>query len=149
MWQFCHRIKLTDRRNLKDYGIKQKWLRSLYEAKLFIISKSNERFSVHCKQDGRVLCTSIPTYGNGEEAGNEDGYIVGMSTCYPKPGSIKIADGELLTFESNYSSARMHTGVMGLFYVLVAEPQPPPKSGMLFNSLTLPCKLSLPPLEFA
>ncbi|XP_058092870.1 uncharacterized protein LOC131239271 [Magnolia sinica] len=73
-------------------------------------------------QDGRVICSSIPIYGNGKEAGNEDGYIVGMSTCYPKPGSVKIADGEVLTFESNYSSTQMHTGVMGLFYLLVADP---------------------------
>jgi len=87
----------------------------------------------------------MPTYGNGEEAGNEDGYIVGMSTCYPKPGSVKIADGELLTLESNYSSNQMHTGVMGIFYILVAEPQPEPKSSMLFRSIILPCKFSYPP----
>ncbi|ONK72131.1 uncharacterized protein A4U43_C04F16080 [Asparagus officinalis] len=88
-------------------------------------------------QDGRDLCTSVPTYGNGEEAGNEDGYIVGMSTCYPKPGSVKVADGETLTLVSNYSSAQMHTGVMGLFYILVAGPQAPPKSRLLFHDLTL------------
>ncbi|KAJ6844748.1 uncharacterized protein M6B38_293690 [Iris pallida] len=75
-------------------------------------------------QDGRLLCSSTPIYGNGPEVGNEAGYIVGMSTCYPKPGSIRVSDGELLTIESNYSSARLHTGVMGLFYILVADPQP-------------------------
>ncbi|KAJ6837697.1 uncharacterized protein M6B38_119375 [Iris pallida] len=75
-------------------------------------------------QDGRLLCSSIPTYGKGSEAGNEVGYIVGMSTCYPEPGSVRISDGELLTFESNYSSSQLHTGVMGLFYFLVADPQP-------------------------
>ncbi|XP_058092871.1 uncharacterized protein LOC131239272 [Magnolia sinica] len=72
-------------------------------------------------QDGRVICSSIPIYGNGKEAGNEDGYIVGMSTCYPKPGSVKISDGEVLTLKSNYSSSQIHTGVMGLFYILVAD----------------------------
>ncbi|KAL6003513.1 hypothetical protein ACLOJK_023744 [Asimina triloba] len=72
-------------------------------------------------QDGRLLCSSMPTYGDGKEPGNEDGYIVGMSTCYPKPGSVKIADGEILTLESNYSSTQMHTGVMALFYILVEE----------------------------
>ncbi|KAK2437562.1 hypothetical protein QL285_022436 [Trifolium repens] len=41
-------------------------------------------------QDGRVICSSIPSYGNGNEAGNEDGYLVSMSTCYPKSGSVKI-----------------------------------------------------------
>ncbi|CAK8578140.1 unnamed protein product [Lathyrus sativus] len=75
-------------------------------------------------QDGRVICSSIPSYGNGNEAGNESGYIVGMSTCYPKPGSVKIMDGETLTLESNYNSTKEHTGVMGLFYILVAEQLP-------------------------
>ncbi|MED6192867.1 hypothetical protein PIB30_013962 [Stylosanthes scabra] len=76
-------------------------------------------------QDGRVICTSIPNYGSGDEAGNESGYIVGMTTCYPKPGSVKIFDGEKLTMESNYSSTtRSRTGVMGLFYLLVAEQLP-------------------------
>ncbi|OAY78641.1 hypothetical protein ACMD2_07203 [Ananas comosus] len=80
-------------------------------------------------EDGRLLCTSNPTYGEGEEAGNEANYIIGMSTCYPKPGSVKVSDGEALTFVSNYSSTQLHTGVMGLFYILVAEmlPPPPPK----------------------
>ncbi|PPD68701.1 hypothetical protein GOBAR_DD34422 [Gossypium barbadense] len=72
-------------------------------------------------KDGRSLCSSIPIYGTGEEAGNENGYIVGMSTCYPKPGTKKISKGETLILESNYSSIKQHTGVMGLFYILVAE----------------------------
>ncbi|KAJ9163975.1 hypothetical protein P3X46_023594 [Hevea brasiliensis] len=75
-------------------------------------------------EDGRVICTSVPTYGEGMEAGNEAGYIVGMSTCYPKPGSIEIADGERLILESKYSNAQKHTGVMGLFYILVADRTP-------------------------
>ncbi|KAK8966649.1 hypothetical protein KSP40_PGU011249 [Platanthera guangdongensis] len=75
-------------------------------------------------EDGRPLCSSTPLYGNGEEPGNEAGYIVGMSTCYPKPGSVTIKDGELVTVVSNYNNAHMHTGVMGLFYILVAEPRP-------------------------
>ncbi|KAF2321366.1 hypothetical protein GH714_040449 [Hevea brasiliensis] len=76
------------------------------------------------RQDGRVICTSVPTYGEGMEAGNEAGYIVGMSTCYPKPGSIEIADRERLILESKYSNAQKHTGVMGLFYILVADRTP-------------------------
>lgn len=74
------------------------------------------------KQDGRVICSSTPTYGEGTEAGNEAGYIVGMSTCYPQPGSVRISDGEILSLVSNYSSAQRHIGVMGLFYLLVADP---------------------------
>ncbi|KAL6003507.1 hypothetical protein ACLOJK_023738 [Asimina triloba] len=70
-------------------------------------------------QDGRLLCSSMPLYGNGKAAGNEDGYVVGMSSCYPKPGSVTIANGEILTVVSNYSSSQRHTGVMGLFYILI------------------------------
>ncbi|CAL1390950.1 unnamed protein product [Linum trigynum] len=74
-------------------------------------------------KDGRVICHSVPIYGTGNEPGNEDGYIVGMTTCYPKFGSVKLAAGEELILESNYTSTseRGHTGVMGLFYILVAD----------------------------
>ncbi|THF99167.1 hypothetical protein TEA_010618 [Camellia sinensis var. sinensis] len=72
-------------------------------------------------EDGRILCSSIPTYGEGKEAGNEEGYIVGMSTCYPNPGSVKISDGETLVLESIYNRSQSHSGVMGLFYILVAD----------------------------
>jgi hypothetical protein len=81
--------------------------------------------------DGRLLCESTATYGEGQEAGNEAGYIVGMSTCYPKPGDVKVRDGEALTVVSRYSSERRHTGVMGLFYILVAEHQQQP--GLCFS----------------
>ncbi|XP_071731811.1 uncharacterized protein [Rutidosis leptorrhynchoides] len=72
-------------------------------------------------QDGRIICSSRSIYGEGNSAGDEAGYIVGMTACYPEPGSVKIGKGEILTLESNYSSAKSHTGVMGLFYILVAE----------------------------
>ncbi|TVU04840.1 hypothetical protein EJB05_47977 [Eragrostis curvula] len=78
--------------------------------------------SLHA-QDGRLLCASMPTYGTGTEAGNEAGYIVGMSSCYLAPGTATVRDGEALTVVSNYSSERRHDGVMGLFYILVAEHQ--------------------------
>jgi hypothetical protein len=47
-----------------------------------------------------------------------------MSTCYPQPGSINIIDGETLTLESIYNNTKEHAGVMGLFYLLVAEQLP-------------------------
>ncbi|XP_076898200.1 uncharacterized protein LOC143551700 [Bidens hawaiensis] len=72
-------------------------------------------------EGGRIICSSKPIYGKGKDIGDEAGYIVGMSTCYPKPGSVKIAKGEFVTLESNYSNKQMHTGVLGLFYILVAE----------------------------
>ncbi|KAL8497362.1 hypothetical protein ACS0TY_020883 [Phlomoides rotata] len=73
-------------------------------------------------QGERVICASYPIYGKGDEAGNEAGYIVGMSTCYPSPARpVKISAGETLTLVSNYSSVESHAGVMGLFYLLLAE----------------------------
>jgi hypothetical protein len=75
-------------------------------------------------QNGRVICNSFPKYGTGMEAGNEKGYVVGMSTCYPKPGSVKLFDGEILTLEAVYNNSVGHTGVMGHFYILVAEKLP-------------------------
>ncbi|XWS37025.1 hypothetical protein CRYUN_Cryun19dG0008300 [Craigia yunnanensis] len=78
------------------------------------------------REDGQLLCSSMPIYGEGEEVGNEAGYIVGMSTCYPQPGTAKISERETLILESNYSSIRHHTGVMGLFYILVADQLPKP-----------------------
>uniref|UniRef100_A0A6N2N0U4 Stress up-regulated Nod 19 protein n=1 Tax=Salix viminalis TaxID=40686 RepID=A0A6N2N0U4_SALVM len=77
-------------------------------------------------EDGRVICNSEPIYGQGKDAGDEAGYIVGMSTCYPEPGSIQITAGENLVLESNYSSTQKHIGVMGLFYILVADRTPNP-----------------------
>ncbi|XP_038883327.1 uncharacterized protein LOC120074311 [Benincasa hispida] len=68
-------------------------------------------------EDGRVLCSSSPIHGKG----NEGGYVVGMTTCYPEPGSIKINNGEMVTFTSNYSSTQNHTGVMGIFHIIVAD----------------------------
>ncbi|XP_073134882.1 uncharacterized protein [Henckelia pumila] len=74
-------------------------------------------------QGGRNICTSIPKYGTGkrDEPGNEFGYVVGFSTCYPKRGSVKISDGETLTLVSRYSSVRKHAGVMGLFNIYLAD----------------------------
>lgn len=89
-------------------------------------------------QDGRLICSSFPTYGSGTEPGNEEGYIVGMSTCYPKPGSIKISDGEILTHVSNYSRSQLHTGVMGLFYLLIAEETPQEPKYTIFQQLAMP-----------
>uniref|UniRef100_A0A0R0I6Q1 Stress up-regulated Nod 19 protein n=1 Tax=Glycine max TaxID=3847 RepID=A0A0R0I6Q1_SOYBN len=74
-------------------------------------------------QDGRTLCTSTPKYGIGKEAGNEKGYLIGMSVCYPQPGSIKIHDGEILTLESRYKN-EFRTGAMEHFYIYLAEELP-------------------------
>nr|GMC79813.1 uncharacterized protein LOC109186451 [Ipomoea batatas] len=81
--------------------------------------------------DGRTICSSLPIYGKGQEAGNEVGYIVEMTTCYPQPGFVMIVEGEMITIVSNYSNSQSHTGVMGFFYLAVAaEPLKKPNSIM-------------------
>ncbi|CAJ1949222.1 unnamed protein product [Sphenostylis stenocarpa] len=75
------------------------------------------------RQNGETLCTSTPKYGTGDEPGNEKHYVVGMSVCYPQPGSIKVHDGEILTVESRYKN-EFRTGVMGHFYIYLAEELP-------------------------
>ncbi|XP_045797100.1 uncharacterized protein LOC123891305 [Trifolium pratense] len=74
-------------------------------------------------QDGRTLCTSTPRYGTGKEVGNEEGYLVEMSICYPTPGSIKINDGETVTVESRYKNEFI-TGAMGHIYIYLADQLP-------------------------
>ncbi|KAK2354436.1 hypothetical protein QL285_091957 [Trifolium repens] len=74
-------------------------------------------------QDGRVLYTSKPTYGKGKEPGNEKGYVVGMSGSYPKLGSTKIGDGEIVTIETRYKSG-FRTGAMGHMYIYLADRLP-------------------------
>ncbi|KAL0354917.1 UNVERIFIED_CONTAM: hypothetical protein Sradi_3938600 [Sesamum radiatum] len=85
-------------------------------------------------EGGRVICSSNPIYGTGDEPGNEACYVVGMSTCYPSPGSVKIATGETLTLVSNYSSAQRHTGVMGLFYLLISDSSAKPDAAEAHKS---------------
>ncbi|CAA6659654.1 unnamed protein product [Spirodela intermedia] len=76
-------------------------------------------------QDGRTLCSSTPIYGRGKEAGDEAGYIVGMTTCYPSPGSVKVTAGERVTLISNYNATELHTGVMVLpTTAIVVYPNP-------------------------
>ncbi|KAJ7522583.1 hypothetical protein O6H91_18G018500 [Diphasiastrum complanatum] len=71
--------------------------------------------------NGKEICRSMPAYGFGSEAGNEAGYVVGMGACYPEPGSVKISSKDVLRMQSNYSTFRGRTGVMGLFNILVAS----------------------------
>lgn len=40
----------------------------------------------------------------------KDRYVVGISTCYPQPGSIKINNKENLTIVSKYDPSQNHIG---------------------------------------
>ncbi|PPR85071.1 hypothetical protein GOBAR_AA35639 [Gossypium barbadense] len=84
-----------------------------------------KRISLDMLFDG-YLIYGWPTYEEGEEPGNEAGYIVEMTTYYPQPGTVEISKGETLILESNYSRIRHNTGVMGLFYILIADELPKP-----------------------
>lgn len=46
-----------------------------------------------------------------------------MSGSYPKPGSIKIKDGEIVTVETRYKSGFL-TGAMGHMYIYLADRLP-------------------------
>ncbi|XP_010444011.1 PREDICTED: uncharacterized protein LOC104726771 [Camelina sativa] len=81
------------------------------------------------RETGEGICTSMAKYGNGVEPGNEAGYIVGMTSCNPAD-PVKVSYGETLTLEVNYSSAVGHTGVMGIFYMIVAQQLPEPESSL-------------------
>ncbi|OAE33165.1 hypothetical protein AXG93_4773s1380 [Marchantia polymorpha subsp. ruderalis] len=75
-------------------------------------------------EDGGLICNSETIYGKGDEAGNEAGYVVGMTACYPERGTQRIKPGEELHIRAVYSSEEEHTGVMGLMYILTAETLP-------------------------
>ncbi len=92
-------------------------------------------------EDGRLLCHSPPIYGNGTEAGNEDGYVVGVVSCYPAPGSpaSRIIQGERLHYQVKYSKVDgPHTGVMGLLAIQIVRdlPQKPNLLLLSLNHLT-------------
>ncbi|CAA7042954.1 unnamed protein product [Microthlaspi erraticum] len=94
------------------------------------------------REDGEGICTSIPKYGNGDEPGNEAGYIVGMTSCYPE-NPVKVSYGETLTLEFNHSNAVGHTGVMGLFHFFVTQQLPQPEISLPAHHLAQAKSVSL------
>jgi len=76
-------------------------------------------------EDGRLICHSSPIYGHGKAAGDEEGYVVGISHCNPSFGSNglgKIRKGEKLRYQVKYTKvAGPHTGVMGVLFLKIAE----------------------------
>lgn len=77
-------------------------------------------------EDGRLICRTTPVYGDGEEAGNEKNYVVGIKSCTHQPGSpnsMRIKQGEKLKYVVKATKVGgPHTGLMGLVGVeLVAD----------------------------
>lgn len=81
-------------------------------------------------ENGRDICLSHPIYGRGKEAGNETGYVVGMTSCYPDPTSIYIRPREKLRLKASYNNEERHTGVMGILLLLIADGPAPPSLGL-------------------
>ncbi|CAM6020783.1 unnamed protein product [Sphagnum balticum] len=79
-------------------------------------------------EDGRVICRTLPIYGHGTEAGDENGYVVGVVSCYPPAGSPQgwITQGEELHYQVKYSKVGgPHTGLMGIVGVKIAKDEAP------------------------
>ncbi|KAI9921625.1 hypothetical protein PsorP6_000806 [Peronosclerospora sorghi] len=69
---------------------------------------------------GELLCASVPEYGSGTEAGNEDGYVVSMSTCtFNPPRRMRTTD--IVRIVALYNNTVPHTGVMSLMYVALSD----------------------------
>merc|ERR1711920_1134668 len=65
-------------------------------------------------ETGELICHSAPTYGEGLEAGNEKGYLVGMSDCVFDP-PLYMKRSEVLRTVSRYNNTVNHHGVMALW----------------------------------
>ncbi|KAH7492537.1 hypothetical protein PRIC1_002012 [Phytophthora ramorum] len=69
---------------------------------------------------GDLLCASVPEYGSGSEAGNEDGYVVAMSTCtFDPPRRMRTTD--IVRIVALYNNTVPHTGVMSLMYMALSD----------------------------
>lgn len=65
---------------------------------------------------GESICHSTSIYGDGDEIGNENGYLIDMTTTkYSPPRKIK-ADSKI-RIKSEYDASLRHTGVMGIMSV--------------------------------
>jgi hypothetical protein len=75
-------------------------------------------------EDGRLICRTTPIYGQGEEAGNEKNYVVGIKSCYGNPGAsdaARVEQGEKLRYVVKSTKVGgPHTGLMGLGGVRIA-----------------------------
>eukprot|EP00591_Stephanopyxis_turris_P002439 CAMPEP_0195512998 /NCGR_PEP_ID=MMETSP0794_2-20130614/4754_1 /TAXON_ID=515487 /ORGANISM="Stephanopyxis turris, Strain CCMP 815" /LENGTH=478 /DNA_ID=CAMNT_0040640901 /DNA_START=108 /DNA_END=1544 /DNA_ORIENTATION=+ len=71
-------------------------------------------------EDDNEICHSTPTYGSGHDAGDEEGYIVAMSTCTFDP-PLRMHTSDLIRITALYDNTKAHTGVMSLFYIAMTD----------------------------
>lgn len=73
---------------------------------------------------GELLCASVPSYGTGDVAGNEYGYVVAMSTCsFDPPRRMRASD--IVRIVALYNNTVAHTGVMSLMYMALSDVEQP------------------------
>lgn len=117
----------------------------LPEGGYVVVSKahlhSSGRLASVSLENGTDICVSHPIYGQGNAAGDEKGYVVGMTACYPDPKEFYIRPREKLSLRAVYDSTERHTGVMGILLLLIAEGPHPPSTGyswkMVLATLTI------------
>jgi len=73
---------------------------------------------------GRLLCASgMPRYGKGAAAGDEAGFLTGISHCAwgeaPLQPPLRLRRGDLVRTVARYNSTRHHHGVMSLWLIKV------------------------------
>lgn len=77
---------------------------------------------------GELLCSSVPTYGTGDVAGNELGYVIAMSTCqFDPPRRMRASD--IVRIVALYNNTVAHTGVMSLMYMALSDVEQPSEVG--------------------
>lgn len=76
--------------------------------------------SIYDDKSGKLICESIPTYGKSNMIGDENGYVVSMSTCTFKP-PLKMFTYDILKIVASYNNTISHTGVMSLVYLAISD----------------------------
>jgi len=79
-------------------------------------------------ESGELICHSEPTYGTGSAAGDELGYLTGMSSCTFDPPLRMTRDAVVRTV-ARYNNTVPHHGVMALWLMEVADPVAPTIQG--------------------
>lgn len=77
---------------------------------------------------GELLCSSKPIYGRGEGPGNEDGYVVGLTSCAWGPPPLRppprMRRDNKLRIVGLYNSSQAHIGVMTQWQILKVDVEP-------------------------
>jgi hypothetical protein len=85
------------------------------------------------EKSGDLLCSSVPSYGNGAEVGNENGYVVSISTCTLDPPR-RMRASDIVRLVALYNNTEAHTGVMSLMYLALADVVAPTESAVVSNA---------------